>query len=599
MRGTTKNKIFLAIVVVLIFPVIGISVIMPRINFLTALAGNAKVKTDVYDVYFCDYSKDKEMDMNRLTLKILLEVRNGDPQNKLIIPRIQMDLGYLNKPVGKMWTTDEMILEPYTSEDSDSAGLLPMYLSLYLDEDKSGIEEFINGLLMGEVEAIKVNLTIYLGDAPIKLTILLGELLALFQGEDIGAGSFDIFSMLGLGGGDTSDRYRTPDNYIFLKKDDKAVDLRKLFSIDNASIFLNEYESLIFGAEEKFNSIYWVNGSRNNNAIGDGIYQWQYYNGTAWVNFSINSDGTNNFTKTGTIIFSEPSNWAKAELVDFFPEYYYIACKVKTQDSGENMTMNVLKSYVGSYSPLESSRIGYSSDIKPTKEEFPELDEDEIPLDKGFLKGLEEMSMEDYFEANGLNYTYILNDVLVASFLRGLGKLYTTEWIGETEPDSLEDLSDINIVLGKVQDFTYSHNVDFTQFLLLCEFDFLGILQYIGENFQGFTAPDGIDLITGENIYSPLYETGRYLNTIVFAYAVFIILLLGLVVITPYYASKRVDQSFIFREIRNLKSYMEEVRKEMEKGITEEEIKLLKTAVFKESDFIKKEKIDKESDKKE
>ncbi|MHA1756761.1 MAG: hypothetical protein ACTSVV_08330, partial [Promethearchaeota archaeon] len=81
--------------------------------------------------------------------------------------------------------------------------------------------------------------------------------------------------------------------------------------------------------------------------------------------------------------------------------------------------------------------------------------------------------------------------------------------------------------------------------------------------------------------------------------AVFIILLLGLVVITPYYASKRVDQSFIFREIRNLKNYMEEVRKEMEKGITEEEIKLLKTAVFKESDFIKKEKIDKEGDKKE
>ncbi|MHA1149881.1 MAG: hypothetical protein ACTSR8_16720 [Promethearchaeota archaeon] len=593
MRRRSKNKLMLTTVIALIIPVLAISVILPRTTFLTALMGNEKVKTEVYDVFFCDYSKDEDTGLYMITMKVLLDVRNGDTTQKLIIPRIRMDLNYLDKPVGKIWTIDEFILEPFISDESDSAGLLPMYISLYLDEDESGIEEFINGMIMGELDPIEANLIIYLGDAPITLNILLGELFSLFQSEEGGdtTAGFDIFGTLGfdLGG---SEKYRIPDDYIFLKKDDNVKDLRSLFSIDNMSIFLNKYESLIFGANDKFTEITWENGSINNQAVGDGDYQWQYYDGDSWENFSIDSDGTNKFTKTGKIVFSAPSGWNKGELVDFFPEYYYIACKVKTLDSGENITMNVEESFINDYNALGKAGLSVSGKIKPqadnSKIEYPDLEESELPLDKGLIKGLEELDLEDYFVANGLNYTYIMDDILVASFLRGLAKLYTTEWIAETEVDGFEDLSKIEVVLEKVTDFTSSHGIDFMEYLLLCEFDFLGIFQYIGENFEGFTAPDGIDLLTGENIYAPLEESSRYFSTILFSYALFIVLLVGLAFVTPYYASKRVDQSFIFDDIKNLDIYISEIRREMEKGITEDEIKLLKTAVFRKTDISEK-----------
>jgi hypothetical protein len=38
---------------------------------------------------------------------------------------------------------------------------------------------------------------------------------------------------------------------------------------------------------------------------------WQYWNGSAWATLTLASDGTNNLTQNGTIIFNPPGNWAR------------------------------------------------------------------------------------------------------------------------------------------------------------------------------------------------------------------------------------------------------------------------------------------------
>ena len=78
MRGKSKNKVLLLILVAAIIPVLAIAVILPRVNTVLALTGGENAKTEMYDVFFADYSDDPELDTTRFTIKLLLEVANGD-----------------------------------------------------------------------------------------------------------------------------------------------------------------------------------------------------------------------------------------------------------------------------------------------------------------------------------------------------------------------------------------------------------------------------------------------------------------------------------------------------------------------------------------
>jgi len=584
---------------------------------MLTLAGETNVKTDVYDVYFADYSEHPDLDTNRFTLKILLEMRNGDKDQKVIVPRLSLNLSYLDKPVGKIWTTEELVLEPYKNDDSDSAGLLPLYITLYVGGKDSGLIEFINGLLLGEIGAIEADITILLGDIPINLNILLGEVLTMFGGQNA-TGAFDASGLMGMLGGEGSgDDFLIPKDYIFLKNSSYVKDIRALLNVPNATIFRDINEILICGAKDKFNKIEWKNATNDNYAVGDGIYQWQYWAGDKWKDLSI-TDGTNKFTQSGTISFSTPSDWKTKQIVDFFDmDYYYVQCKVLSLDSGVNLTvlenatymrMNVKESHVADYSPPSSSSVkNHRKDVNTMADDdddidYPELDEEDLPLDKGLLQT--DMEIDEYFGANDLDFSEFLDEYLIGipqpkpGFLWGMSKAFKTPWINETTDDDIGGGTELEPLLKAVFGFLASHNIDMGKFMISCEFEWVEIFQYIGEHFTGWSAPDGIDIITGEDIYSPISETSRYINAVVFSYLIFGILIIALCVITPYLAQKKVDQSYIFKDIKNLDIYMNKVRKEMEKGISEEEISLLKKAAFKKTAIISKDKNIKEGDSK-
>ncbi len=620
MRTSFKNKLVVLLLGAITLPIIGIAVIMPRVNVINALTGSEDVKTEIYDVFFVNYGKDPKLeDTNNLTIKILLEMNNGDKTQKLIIPRLMLDLVYLDKPVGKVWSTEELILEPFVNKDSQSAGILTLYVSLYIGGE-SGVPEFINGLFLGEVGAIQVDLTLYLGDVPIVVNVKLGELLALLaSGETSATGGFDaagIFGMLGLGTDDED--FLIPEDYIFLKNNSFIRDIRALFNTPNQTIFRDKYEILLFGAKDSFDKIEWKNATNGNHAVGNGNYTWEYWNGNSWKPLSI-SDGTNNFTKSGTISFSKPGDWKSKQILDnfFTMDYFYVQCKVVDLDTGINTTveenatlirMNVKESYINDYEPPSSSSAAnfacqvHSSNEKSSREpqilaKYPKLKDKDIPLDKGLLQT--DMELEDYFLANGLDFNSLINDYVLPPFVLGLNKAYKTSWVNATSEDiKLTGDLDVEVILKQVLGFLACHEMGLTDFLLSCEFKWENVLTFIGENFEGWSAPDGIDAITGENIFAPISETSRYSNAILFSYVIMIVLLLILALIMPYYAQKKVDQGFVFKDIKNLDKYIEKVRKEMEKGITTEEISLLKEAAFKKKTVIEKQKIDEKGDKK-
>jgi hypothetical protein len=187
---------------------------------------------------------------------------------------------------------------------------------------------------------------------------------------------------------------------------------------------------------------------------------------------------------------------------------------------------------------------------------------------------------------NDLVYTYIL-----PALQRGAENLNFRDNIYLVNEYPVMDLpltsTDIEIepLINGLLKYLASHNEDLMNFLAKCEIDFGGIFSFIGENFQGWIAPNGTDIVTGENIYAPISETERYNNTIVFSFVLFMIMIAILGVVAPYFGQKRVDQSFIFEDIKNLDTYIDKVKNEMEKGITEEEIDLLKSASFKKKDM--------------
>ena len=619
MRTSAKNKLFLLALVLVGLPIITVAMIMPRINVVTALTGDENVETELYDVYFADYSEHPELDTNRFTIKILLGIKNGNDDKKLIIPRLDLDLEYLNKKVGKAWIPEEVIIDPFVDSDTDSAALVPLYVTLYVGGKDSGLAEFINGMLLGEIGAIGVDVNLYLGDIPIQVNVLLGEVLSLLAGgeEDGSSGDVDVTSLLGsLGGGDLlggGDKLLIPDDYLFLKNSSNIMDIRALFNLPNQTLFTNQHEIFLCGAKDKFNKIHWVNATEENYAKGDGNYTWEYWDGDNWKSLSV-LDGTDKFNKTGDITFSAPNDWAKKAIVDFFPQkYYYVQCKIDDLDTGidntlkENSTyirMNVKKSYPcdggDCYSPPSSSsaKIADTEEIKTMSEglqvqaDLPDYGDEDIPYEKGLLKT--DLELEDYFGANGLDFNALLNDYILPPFTNGIDKALKTPWINGTADDELPsgESLEVDVLLDVVFGFLATHNIDTMDFLVSCEFDFVTIFQQIGMNFTGWLAKDGEEW-NGEqwiNIYDPISTTSRYSNVILFSFVLMSVLMLSLFVLGPYLAQKKVEQTKIFGDIKNLDTYMDKVRKEMEKGISKDEIDLLKTASFKTDFFEKKEK---------
>lgn len=323
MKGTRKNKLAFILMMAITMPLITIAVVLPRMSIVTELLGGGALKTGVYDVYFADYSDDPDSDASRFTLNILLDLRNPYSDRKIVIPRVLLNLEYLDKKVGTVWTTEELILEPFTSNQSRSAGLLPLYITLYVGGETSGLAELINGVLLNQLGAIGLDVTVYLGDVPVSLDILLGSVLSLVLGES-GELPFELSAILSLLGGDSGggDSTLISDDYLILYNttviSEGEVDVRALLHVDNRTIITQSDDRLIFGSAEKFSKIHWENGTTNNNANGDGNYTWQYWNGNTWVDFP--SQPTMKFNESTDVSWTiaDLTGWAKQEITLFW-----------------------------------------------------------------------------------------------------------------------------------------------------------------------------------------------------------------------------------------------------------------------------------------
>ena len=142
MRNSTKNFIVVIVLLVAGFTGLYLGFLQPRAAlFLDSekILGeetpdvsdrDLKLEYDVYDIYFADYSNVTEKgDLQQLTLEILLEVYNPFVSSAMVLPKLDISVGYLDEPVGRIWTLQEYFLEPYTSESSHSAYLFKIYFS--------------------------------------------------------------------------------------------------------------------------------------------------------------------------------------------------------------------------------------------------------------------------------------------------------------------------------------------------------------------------------------------------------------------------------------------------------------------------------------
>ncbi len=588
MRSASKNKAIILILGLLFFTILAFGLITPRLSLLSILSENSTIDVSLYDVYLADYSDDDETGMKRFTIKILIGVKNLDKTQKLIIPRLSINMGYLGKPVGRAWTTEELILQPHISDDSDYVGLLPVYVSLYVDEEKSGkggLTEFMAGMISQKPKPIEIDLTVFLGDIPINVDTTLGKLLSLL-GDTFDSSMMDISMLFSVLGVDPSGiKYTIPENFIFLKNNTFANDVRALYNLNNMTIFRGTNEILIFGADKTFNKIYWENATNGNYAKGNGNYTWQYWNGT-WQDLPTQPP-FNNFSQSEVITFSVPPDWKKKKIVTFFPEYYYLQCIADDLDTGINTTaeepklmrMNVQNSYIANYEPMGNYTPPESDFVDL---EFPELPAHKIPLDKGLLRATkdEDPDLNEYFLSNGLDFNELTEEKIYPYIKKGSNKITQTAYVNLTDDDDLENM-ELEGILDFIMSFITSHNVDLNKFLGDCEIDFIEILKYFGDKelgFKGWSNPNGIDRITGEDIYAPIYETTRYQNLIVFSIFLFVFIIICATIIVPYFAQKKIDQSFIFKDIKNLDSYIDKVKSEMEREITEDEIAFLKSA---------------------
>lgn len=595
MRGKTKNRLFVYGLSSIVIPMIIFGTILPRFNISGVITNENEVFVDIYDIFLVDYSEDPELDTNRFTIKVLLDVRNGDPNQKLIIPRINVDLRYLEKSLGKLWIAEELVLEPFRDNKSDSAGLLPIYLTIYNAGEDSGISEFFNGFMQGELGALRADLSIFLGDIPLHFDVLFSEVFEQLRLPPVEIDIADLLMSFGI-----AEDAIIPEDYIFLKNNSYSRDVRALFFCPNQTVFGEPHESLIFGAEEKFDSIKWETGTDLNDAVGDGTYEWEYWDGGAWKELSL-SDGTEAYTKTGTIEFSKPSDWERKEIVEFFPKYYYIQCKMLAQDSGVNISINTEKSHIGNYKPPTTDSSG-GFELGGSAEGYPELDPSDIPLQKGLFKT--DIDVFEYFEMYNLDMNALINDFLLAGFMDGYEKVYRIPWVNSTYEDESSSSEggesggevDMLAVISDIFGFLFTHNVKIGEFVTYCEFEWEEIISFMGENFQGWTAPSGIDNITQENIYAQIEQTAQFQNSIIISYIILILLMFTLFFIAPIYGRKRIDQTRLFNDISNLELYMSQVEEEMKKGVSEEDLSVLKSIKIKDQSWLEKIKFDEEEE---
>lgn len=387
MKFSRKNKI--AILLLLGIGIAGfiLGFISPRISLLNSEAAgwgkpqanieNKEIKIGIYDVLFVEYlpnhdvewTEDEE-DVTRITLKLLLNLSNPFEEINVRIPRIDIKLGHLDKPVGRVWTTEEFALDPFdvnpdtdgdTIEeqkkerlDHNAAGIWSIYLTLYTGAD-SGLNYFLNDLFAGNLGGIAFDATLELGNYPLNVEGIFGELLKLvglgLGGTETGAITDEpVPEMLAGALGADLDRIKPAvrSNTIFFKEtkfsntenNKEYRDIRTLTEDLNVTLFSNEVsatlleitstavnitdEIIYFGSTEEFQTLYIANASgsyqakhdnstgvwtnknitytkkdpiHGNCANGDGEYIWEYWDGTDWVSFNqkIQNDTSSNF----------------------------------------------------------------------------------------------------------------------------------------------------------------------------------------------------------------------------------------------------------------------------------------------------------------
>ncbi|GAB4312036.1 MAG: hypothetical protein Kow0069_12650 [Promethearchaeota archaeon] len=520
-KPTTKHKVALLFVVIGGVAGLWLGTLQPVVSAITGLTSggdDAQVTLEFYDIYLVDYSPHPTMDANRFTVELLLDVRNANSREGLVIPRLEVNLTYLGEPVGRLWTTDDFRLQPFTDNASDSAGLLPVFATFYVGGNDSIFPEFLSAIFLGQLDPLGVQANLDLGSLPLSLQALFGDLAGLLGGAG-GTTEIDVASTLtGLLGGDLSGGTKAAiwEDSVFLKNSTDVQDIRALSLVDNQTLFTGGNELLYVGAAEPFTQVGWANASNNNNATGDGVYLWEYWNGENWLPLPGLLDGTNGFVADGTVSFTRPGDWKPVVVVDFLPwNYYYVRCKVLVHDSGVDpnagsvVAMDVTRSRVGAPPLPPPEPPSPEPEPKPQPEpDVPQLDPAEIPDVPGLMKS--NLSFDEYLAASGLDFDLFLENYLLGSaysggFLYGLTKAYQTPWIAATSDDSIEmDDVDFARVLLLVFRFLATHNIEPGQFLVSCEFRVNEMFDYIGQNYQNWTITDaGVDSITGAEVYAP------------------------------------------------------------------------------------------------
>jgi hypothetical protein len=294
MKFSKKNK--LAILLLLGIGIAGfiLGFISPRITLLNSEAAgwgkpqanieNKEVKLGIYDVLFVDYEPEVPSDdLNRLTLKLLLNISNPFEDTGLIIPRLDITIGHLGKPAARIWTLSEFRLDPFDvnenvvgdsiedqlakRNDTNSAGLWQVYLSIYTGEG-SGINKLFLDLFKGELGTISFEANIELGNYPISVEGIFGELLKLvglgLGGTETGSITDEpipdlLANALGAELDTIIPAVRTDTIFIKVTNTSGDVDVRTLTENVNVSVLNNENESIYFGGKSQFSAIYIAN----------------------------------------------------------------------------------------------------------------------------------------------------------------------------------------------------------------------------------------------------------------------------------------------------------------------------------------------------
>jgi hypothetical protein len=666
MKFSKKNK--LAILLLLGIGISGfiLGFISPRLTLLNSEAAgwgkpqanieNKEVKFEVYDIFFVGWDKGKPSeDLNRFTLKILLNVSNPFEDTGLIIPRIDVSIGHLDLPVGRLWTLEPFSLEPFDinedavdtlseqmeyRNDTGSAGLWSIYLSLYTGKG-SGLNNFIVDLFNGEMGTISFDAKIDLGNYPIHVEGIFGELLKLLSlglgGTETGSITDEpvadiLFDALGADLGSINLAIRS--NTIFLSNrttDSGKNDIRALLENDNYPILNNETDKVYFGCSETFNSLYIANASGienievfnatgnnetammdvlnatfGNNADGSGMYLWEYYNGTEWVDLTLDFDSTDGFSFTwvndwqnGFINFTKPTDWAKTQICEFFPQnYYYIRVGVVDElianldnniDDEYQLRINVKYSRIKVDIPMvppepEDNTVfgngGLSLDDQTILAEqepviiYPGINPDNLPEFSGILQ-YGTGDLDEYLEdICGIELLDLLAPILNLSYgadglLLGLTKISQKddiEFFSEDFP--VDQLVSGDIEMGRLFynlfAFLYSHNISASDLLVYSSLDVSKIVEFLAESVpaEQFTTSalwEGSDYADDESIYN-WDEQKTFTEANSYSWIIFGILGAVAILSVPYNMKNKEDQSKFLsgKDIANAKDLMED-----------------------------------------